>query len=309
MAGQLWSTSADGGYLANPELSDKMRFASYELARFRQFCDVKVDGMKGKADTMNFDKILKLATGGGTLVETTTVPSDKFTISKGTLTITEYGNKIPYTGKLEALSMFDIKSPVQQRLRDDIKDVLDAAAGAQFTSAEYKAVLTATDAVTFTTNGTATAMATSNLHTVNVRKIVSYMKKKSIPQLAKGGYACIGAIDAIGALYTAFQALIQYTKPELIFNGEVGRYYDCSFIEENNVLDDEIGAGTAYASAVFLGGDAVMEGIAVAEELRSDVPTDLGRSKAIGWYYLGGFQKIWSYAADAQENLVHVTSA
>ncbi len=81
------------------------------------------------------------------------------------------------------------------------------------------------------------------------------------------------------------------------------------FIEENNVLDDEIGAGTAYASAVFLGGDAVMEGIAVAEELRSDVPTDLGRSKAIGWYYLGGFQKIWSYDSDTQENIVHVTSA
>ncbi len=309
MAGQTWGTAADGGYLANPDLSDKLRFAAYELARFRQFCDVKVDGMKGKADTMNFDKILKLATGGGTLVETTTVPSDKFTISKGTLTITEYGNKIPYTGKLEAVSKFDIKSPIQQRLRDDIKDVLDAAAGSEFTSAEFIAVCTATDGIVSTTNGTATATAAANLHTTNVRKIVSYMKKKSIPQLSKGGYACIGAIDAIGALYTAFQALIQYTKPELMFNGEVGRYYNCVFIEENNVLSDAIGSSSAYAEAVFLGGDAVMEGISIAEELRSDTPTDLGRSKAIGWYYLGGFQKIWSYAADSQENIVYVTSA
>lgn len=309
MAGQLWATSADGGYLANAKLSEKLRFASYEMTRFRQFCSVKQDGMKGVGDTLNFDKILKLATGGGTLVEGTSTPEDKFTVSKGTLTMTEYGNKIPYTGKLEALSSFDIENPIQQRLRDDQADVLDAAAGAKFQTSKFKAVLTSTAAVTFTTNGTATATAASNLHTSNVRKIVSYMKKKNIPFYDKNGYICVGAIDAIGDLYTAFQALLQYTKPEFMYNSEVGRYYNTRFIEENNVLSNAIGAGSAYAEATFFGADPVMEGIAVPEELRADPPSDMGRTKKLGWYYLGGFAKVWDYAADVQENILNVVSA
>jgi len=35
----------------------------------------------------------------------------------------------------------------------------------------------------------------------------------------------------------------------------------------------------------------------------------LGRSKAIGWYALLGFQKIWSYDTDSEEHILHVTSA
>lgn len=307
--GQLWSVNAQGGYLANAKLSEKLRFSAYEQTRFRQFCSVKEDSMLGAGDTMNFDKVLRLATGGGTLVETNTVPSDKFTIVKDTLTITEYGNKVPYTQKLELLSQFDPKNPTQQRLRKDMTDVLDAAAGAQFTAAEFKAVLVSTSSVTFTTNGTATATATANLHTSTVRQIVSYMKKKNIPFYDNNGYVCVGAIDSIGSLYDAFQALIQYTKPEMMFSGEVGRYYSTRFVEENNVLSTAIGNSSAYASACFFGDDNVMEGVALAEELRADTPADLGRSKSIGWYALLGFKKIWSQASDSEEHILHVTSA
>lgn len=218
-------------------------------------------------------------------------------------------NKIPYTQKLELLSQFDVTNPTQKRLRDDMKDVLDTAAGAQFVSAEYKAVLVSTSSVTFTTNGTAAATATANLHTNTVRQIVSYMKKKNIPFFDSNGYVCVGAVDSIGSLYDAFQALIQYTKPEMMFSGEVGRYYSTRFVEENNVLDTAIGNSSAYAEACFFGSDCVMEGVAKAEELRADPPTDLGRSKAIGWYALLGFQKIWSQATDSEEHIVHVTSA
>lgn len=92
--GQLWSVNAQGGYLANAKLSEKLRFSAYEMTRFRQFCDVKENSLLGVGETMNFDKVLRLGTGGGTLVETTTVPSDKYQIVKGTITITEYGKSI-----------------------------------------------------------------------------------------------------------------------------------------------------------------------------------------------------------------------
>jgi hypothetical protein len=37
MAQQRWAVSADGGYLANPQLSKELRVAAQPLMRFRQF--------------------------------------------------------------------------------------------------------------------------------------------------------------------------------------------------------------------------------------------------------------------------------
>lgn len=301
--GQLWAVNSQGGYLANPKLSEKLRFAAYEQTRFRQFCNVKENKMLGASDTMNFDKILKLATGGGTLVETSTVPSDKYLVTKGTIQITEWGNKIPYTQKLELLSQFDVENPTQKRLRDDMTKTLDGGAATQFKAAEFKAVITATNAVTFTTNGTASATSTGKLHTANTKLIINYLKKKNVPFYDSKGYMCVGSVDGIGSLYDAFQAIMQYAKPEYSYEGEVGRFYNCRFVEETSVLSNDIG------ECIFFGDDAVMEGMALAEELRADVPTDLGRSKAIGWYALLGFKKVWSQAADGEEHIVHVTSA
>ncbi len=69
------------------------------------------------------------------------------------------------------------------------------------------------------------------------------------------------------------------------------------------------GSGTQYGEAVFFGGDAVKEGVVIPEEIRVDVPKDFGRDQAIAWYGLTGFQRVWSYDADAEEHIVHLTSA
>ena len=62
-------------------------------ASIRQFCDVKdaTQQGKGKGDVYHWDVFSNVATQGTTLTETNTMPESNFTISQGTLTITEAG--------------------------------------------------------------------------------------------------------------------------------------------------------------------------------------------------------------------------
>lgn len=95
MAGQVYAVSSLGGYGAVPQLTAEVRDQSQPLIRFRQFCDL-IDGYGGsrKGDTFNWDIVSNVATGGGTLVETSTIPRTNFVITQGTGSITEYGNAI-----------------------------------------------------------------------------------------------------------------------------------------------------------------------------------------------------------------------
>jgi hypothetical protein len=108
MSGQVWAVSTFGGYFYSLNLSDELRQAVQPMIKFRQFADVKDASQQGKkkGDTFTWDTVFDVATMGGTLVETNTMGETRFTIGQGTLTVTEYGNSIPYSGKLEALSKF-----------------------------------------------------------------------------------------------------------------------------------------------------------------------------------------------------------
>lgn len=114
MAGQLWVTDSLGGYMQSDNLSAELRTAVQPLTRYRQFCDVKDaahQGM-GKGDTFHWNVYSDVATQGTTLNETDTMPETNFTITQGTLTITEAGNSVPFTGKLDDLSEHPVKEVI-----------------------------------------------------------------------------------------------------------------------------------------------------------------------------------------------------
>ena len=49
---------------------------------------------KNRGDAVLFDKISNISTSGGTLNETTTIPKNNYTITQGTLTVTELINQL-----------------------------------------------------------------------------------------------------------------------------------------------------------------------------------------------------------------------
>jgi hypothetical protein len=199
----------------------------------------------------------------------------------------------------------------------DQVDTIDTGIATIFKTAKFKAVCTATTrsaGIVFTTNGTATATAATELSDGNVRALADYAKQKQIPKMGNY-YMLVGATNAISGVYDYLQAVAQYADPEFRFSDEIGRYYGVRFVEDNNVLVNTIGSNTNKGEAVLFGEEAVAQAMALPEELRYE-ETDLGRSKKLGWYAILGFKKIWDLATDdlnstgkGIERIIHVTSA
>jgi len=313
----VWLTNSLGGFLYSPKLSKQMREQAAPMFVFRQFVDISEKGLGANAgDRVVFDKQLRIDTRGGTLVETTTFPKNTIKFITGLNTVNEYGNGVAYTQKLEALAEFNMKDRFQKGLIQDQKDTIDANIATQFQSAKFKAVATSTASTIFTSNGTATITATANISDKNWRDIVDFLMKKQAPKF-KGGdnYMGILSVSSMRGVYDYLQAVAQYAEPEFRFKNEVGQYYGARGVAENNILSNAVGSSGAFGEALFFGDEAVVESVALPEELRYE-ETDLGRSKTLGWYGIMGWAKMWDLVADdlnstgkGIERIVHVTSA
>lgn len=258
-----------GGFYQNNELSKKMRLVAQPQKRFRAFVQLK--GAKGahKGRHLLFDKNRDLATHGNLLNETSTIPETNFTVGQGTLTLNEYGAAVPWTGFLASLSEFDVEDATMVNLKNSMARYLDSQAGVQFTGAELVAVQASTASVVFTTNGTATSTANSDLTGANWRDIADEMESRNIPFYDDDNYICIGSIKAISGLFndtatSGFVDVMKYTGEYSgrIVRGEVGSYYMGRFVKETNFLDNSVGSGSAFGEAIAFGAHAVMEGIA-----------------------------------------------
>lgn len=301
MSQQLWVTNSLGGNLTNNRLSKQLREQALPMFVYRQFAQIKDEGLGRQAgDTIYFDKILRINTKGGTLSETSTVPANLVKVQKDSVQVAEWGNSIDYTKKLEDLAEWDPNNIFLKQLRNDIADVLDSAAYVPFTQAQYVAVATTTGSTVFTTNGTATATAAASVSDKNIRDIVDYAKKKQIPKIGgpTGYYAGILSVSSNRGIYDYLLSVAQYTEPEYRYNSEVGRYYDCRFMIDNAQLSDAIGSSAAYGNGFIFGDEAILEAVAVPEYTVADLPTDLGRSRKLGWLAILNFKKVWNLATD-----------
>ena len=329
MAGQIWATDSLGGYMYADNLSDKLRETVQPMVKFRQFCDVKDAAGKGRGQTFHWDVYKDVQTQGGTLVETNTMPESNFTIVQGTLTVTEYGNAVPYSGKLEALAQHSVRKPVMRALRRDATKAFDIASHAQFNNCALRVVptsATATDAVTLTTDGTATLTNNVAFGLGHARAVVDLMKERNIPPYIADDYYAVAWPSTIRPLKTALESVYQYVNQgfQMILNGEIGRYDNMRFVEQTHIpkggavdatlWDPETGTAEAWDNAksdwiFFCGEDTVAEGIVIPEEIRAKIPTDFGRSKGVAWYYLGGFGIVHTTANPADGRIVKWDSA
>lgn len=306
MAGQVWLTNSLGGYMWSPNLSKVLRHALQPLVKFRQFADIKdaaVQG-KGKGQEYHWNVYSNVATQGTVLVETSTMAETNFTITQGTMTITEYGNSVPYTGKLDDLSEHPVLEIIQKVLKNDAKKALDQAAYDQFNLTKLVVVPTGgtdTAAVTLTTNGTATLTNNVALGKEHVKNIVDLMKERNIPPYEGDDYFAIAHPTTLRNFKNNLESMKVYVQEgfQMIMNGEIGRYESTRFIEQTNIAKASWTNGKSNW-AFFFGADTVAEGIAVPEEMRGKIPTDYGRSRGVAWYYLGGFGLVHSEAANAR---------
>lgn len=311
-------------------LSKELRMAVQPLCKFRQFCDVKDAAMQGKSkgDLFHWNVYSDVATQGTTLTETTTMPETQYTITQGTLTITEYGNSVPYTGKLDDLSLQPVKEIINKVLKNDARKAFDIAAWTQFDAALTRFAPTggtSTTAITLSTAGTCTTTNTLTLYKSHVGAIVDEMKERNVPPYTGDDYYALSHPSTFRDFKGQLESIHTYT-PEgfrMIMNGEMGRYENCRFVEQTLIpkggaadtttFDPNSGTADAWNQAksswaFFFGEDTVAEAIAVPEEMRGKIPSDYGRSKGVAWYYLGGFGIIHG-ATQAQSRVFKWDSA
>jgi N4-gp56 family major capsid protein len=297
------------------QLSNVLRMAVQPLVKFRQFADVRDASQQGKkkGDVFTWDVFSDVVTAGGVLTETNTMPETNFTITQGTLTITEAGNSVPYSGKLDNLSKFPVMELIQKVLKNDAVKTFDRFAWNQFNQTLLRAIPvggTDTAAITLFTNGTVTGTNNVQYNNAHAKSVVDLMKERNIPAYLGDDYYALAWPTTLRGFKNNLETIHQYSDTgfKLIMNGEIGRYENVRYVEQTNIAK---GIGTDGITQTpwvnsksdwlfFFGNDTVAEAIAVPEEMRGKIPSDYGRSKGVAWYYLGGFGIVHTLAANAR---------
>ena len=271
----------------------------------------------------NWDIISNVSRQGRRLNERDTMPETNFTISQGSLTLTEWGNSVAYSGKLEALSKHKVQGIIDRALKHDARKAFDIEAFLQFKQTPLRVAPTSgtsTTAITLTTNSATATTNNVEFGTGHVKAISDTMKERNIPPFENDSYFAISHPTTWRNMKNSLESIHQYTSDglQMIRFGEIGRYEDFRFIEQNNIVkggaNDTTTAGTydpwegtaqpwtngKSSWAFMFGADTVTEAIVIPEEIRAKLPGDYGRSKGIAWYGLGGFGIIHTSTTNAR---------
>lgn len=326
MAGQNWTIAADGGHFANPKLSSKLRYVNTAKYVFRQFTRPEPGYGKGSGETIDFDKVTMAATQGGRIGEFQDIPETKFSIVKDHLTVTEWGNSIPWTGKLETLSEFNPQQPVQKVVLNDQKKVIDEAVAAEMKTSKVMYIPTGSTTQTWDVDGTPSTSATAQFNYFHLKEMVDAARMgvfgsgntgKIIPTMQDGNYVIILSVKATRGLFDdpEYQEAAKFSYPRKLFNGEITNeiVYGCRLVGTDNdsALSNSKGSGVTggIGEALLIGDDAIVEGIALREELRYKVAVKYGRDKGLAWYGIMGWKKPWDYVTDGEEHIIRFTSS
>jgi len=312
-AGQLWVADEIGGYMYSDNLSDKLRILVQARCRYRQFCELPEPTMSGtgKGAMFHWNVYGDVETQGRALLETERMPSTRLQAKQGTLTVTEYGNSVPYSGKLDDLSAHPVYEIIKKAMERDAAQTFDYDAYLQFRKTPLKVVPqggNSATAITITENGTPAAANGAALTTDHVKEIALQMRERNIPTHSHGDYYCIARPTTYRVVEKNLENIQQYTADgfQMIRNGEKGRHAGVRFVEQTNVAASGDFTGNNGDEAFFFGDDVVVEGCVLPEEIRGKIPDDYGRGKGVAWYALLGFAPARLDAADAR--CVHWTS-
>lgn len=300
-----WQVNADGGFLANPDLSSKLRAQAYGKMVLRQFA-TPIEGGFGrkKSDKVQFDRYNKVTTAGGSINESDTIPTTQIVMSQGEVVVDEYANSVEYTGKLQALAEFDPSNITQAALMDDMAATIDLEIRNLLKLGGVSYTPTTATAGTWAYDGTPSDQGV-DLKVYHLRAMRQGMKELNIkPFDDAGNYILVGGPAVIAALQgdSEWQNAAHYGDPERIFTGEAGKIYGFRVVEETESLlsPGMVSEGTAGAAgeAYALGADAFVEAVAVPPELRYQ-NADYGREQGIAWYGLMGWAHTWDMTGGA----------
>jgi len=313
---QVWETNAEGGYMYSGELSDVLRNALQPMTRFVQHCDADDQTDKGlhAGDAFQWNNYSDVATQGGRLAENQRMPETGFTITQDSGTVYEFGNSVPYSGRLDDSARHPVKQIIHKALKNDCTKAFETEAYNEFAST----LLTVTPdsgnsatAISVETDGTAAQTNNLAMNHVHVKLISDELKERDVPVYSDGSYRCIGRPATFRDFKDDLEPIVQHVAEGFnqILNGEVGRHFEgIRFFEQTRVASK--GWSNAVSDeAFFFGEDTVIEAIVCPPEIRGKLPGDFGRDKGVAWYALEGFKIVHNASGAAQNRIMKWSSA
>jgi len=307
MAGQVWETNEEGGYMYSGELSDVLRNAVQPMTRFVQHCDADDQTDKGlhAGDAFQWNNYSNVGTQGGRLDERERMPETGFTITQDSGLIYEFGNSVPHTGRLDDMSAHPIKQIIHKALRNDCTKAFEIEAHAEF--AKTKLTVTPTSgnsatAITLETSGTPTATNNLGLNNTHVKLIADELKERDIPVYMDGNYRCTGRPKTFRDFKDDLEDLHKYVDAgfQNMLNGEIGRHYEGIRFFEHTSIANQGWSNALSDQAFFFGEDTVIEGIVCPAEIRGKLPGDYGRDRGVAWYAEEGFALVHNDAVQTR---------
>lgn len=138
------------------------------------------------------------------------------------------------------MAQHKIKTIIDKSLKHDARKAFDIEAYLQFKTTPLRVAPTSgtsTTAVTLTTNSATATTNNVELGTGHVKAIGDTMSERNIPPFEGDSYYALSHRTTWRTFKNSLESIHQYTQEglQMIRFGEIGRYEDFRFIEQNNI--------------------------------------------------------------------------
>ncbi len=291
MGAFTWEGSLLTGYSTCEEMSKELRYAAVDQFEIAQFCRPEPGFGRKLGDTINITKIKNLTTPtSAVLTEHEDIPTDTLTIGTTAIQAVELGRAIEYTSLSDEFARFDVKIPVQRRLKDQLAAVNDDIAADAFKTSYVCAVPVSSTSITWDTDGILSTIALANLNVTHCGVIRDYMRSTlKVPFYENGNYIGLGSTKLLRGIKSDpdFKEWRVWLKPgDVLFKSEVGTVEQIKWIEVTNTdsLSGTKGVGSVLGEGLVFGEDGVAVAEVLTPELRAAIPGGYGRWKGMAWY-------------------------
>jgi N4-gp56 family major capsid protein len=308
--------------------SKEILFQSMPILRFEQFAVKKTELGVAPGLQINFMRYNNLG-AASPLVEGVRITTNALTAQQFSITVAEHGYAIAVSELLLNASFDDVMASASRLLGRNMALYLDGQARDTLmaaTSKIYGYDRTGVGGINdWYNNGTPAAnraalTGSSFLTTAVVKDAVETLATKNIPRLGETYVAFVHPHQSRRLRDNPeFIEVTKYASPGNFMLGEIGRLYDCVFIETTQIEKVPGGAGLNYTadalvsnptlptgggyttpvtktgngaadrySAIFIGDNAFGHAISLPVELRDGGILDFGREHALAWYAIYG---------------------
>lgn len=279
------------------------------ILRFEQFAVKKTELGVQPGLTINFMRYNNLP-NASQLVEGVRMQTVALTASQFSITVAEQGFAVSVTELLLNASFDDVMASASRLLGRNMAQYLDFSARNTLLLASSAifgyAQNTSITRTTYSPYDIGTAATSVNGLTGAfyftpplVKDAVQTLASKNVPRLGETYVSFIHPSQSRRLRDTPeFIEVTKYAAPGNFALGEIGRLYDCVFIETTQVQNQLNTAATPanYYNAIVIGDNAFGHAISLPVELRDGGVLDFGREHALAWYAIWGFGLITDYS-------------